>query len=164
MGRMTSLQSLTQRMTGYLLSSLLVLLVAAASAQADTNTKVVVHRSASCDCCTAWEDHLTAAGYAVTDVVSDDLVAVKAANGVTAALESCHTALVEGYVIEGHVPATAIRRLQKEQPAIRGLTAPGMPMGSPGMDGDGITPEPYAVLAIGNDGSTTVYEHYSQTN
>ena len=161
---MTSLQTLRLRMTGYLLSSLLVLLATAASAQAQTNPQVVVHRSVSCDCCTAWENHLTAAGFAVTDVVSDDLDAVKATNGITPELESCHTALVEGYVIEGHVPATAISRLLAEQPSIRGLTAPGMPMGSPGMDAGGITPEPYAVLAIDHNNRTTVYEHYPKVN
>ncbi|EAU73188.1 DUF411 domain-containing protein [Synechococcus sp. RS9916] len=161
---MTSLQSLLLRMTGYLLSSLLVLLVAAASAQAQTNPKVVVHRSASCDCCTSWENHLSAAGFVITDVVSNNLDAVKSSNGIIPELESCHTALVEGYVIEGHVPAAAIRRLLTEHLSIRGLTAPGMPMGSPGMDDDGITPEPYAVLAIDKNSHTTVYEHYPQTN
>ena len=161
---MTSLESLLLRITSCLLSSLLVLLVAAANAQAQTNPKVVVHRSASCDCCTAWENHLSAAGFAVTDVVSNNLGAVKTSNGITPELESCHTALVEGYVIEGHVPATAIRRLLTEQPSIRGLTAPGMPMGSPGMDDDGITPESYAVLTIDHNNRTAVYEHYPQAN
>lgn len=161
---MTSLQSLLLRITGSLLSSLLVLLVAAANAQAQTSPKVVVHRSANCDCCTAWENHLSAAGFAVTDVVSNNLGPVKTSNGITSELESCHTALVEDYVIEGHVPATAIRRLLTEQPSIRGLTAPGMPMGSPGMDDEGITPEPYAVLAIDHNNRTTVYEHYPQAN
>ena len=110
---MTSLQSLLLRITGYLLSSL-VLLVAAANTQAQTSPKVVVHRSASCDCCTAWKNHLSAAGFAVTNVVSNNLGPVKTSNGITPELESCHTALVEGYVIEGHVPATAIRRLLTE--------------------------------------------------
>ena len=93
---MTSLQSLLLRITGSLLSSLLVLLVASANAQAQTSPKVVVHRSASCDCCTAWENHLSAAGFAVTNVVSNNLGPVKTSNGITSELESCHTALVEG--------------------------------------------------------------------
>ena len=97
-------------------------------------------------------------------MVSNNLNAVKSSNGIIPELESCHTALVEGYVIEGHVPATAIRRLLTEHPSIRGLTAPGMPMGSPGMDDEDITPEPYTVLRIDKNSHTTVYEHYPQTN
>ena len=144
--------------------SLALLLGGASAAHAGEEAAITVYRSASCECCTAWENHLSAAGFAVTDVVSNNLGPVKTSNGITSALESCHTALVEDYVIEGHVPATAIRRLLTEQPSIRGLTAPGMPMGSPGMDDEGITPEPYAVLAIDHNNRTTVYEHYPQVN
>lgn len=160
---MTPMRSLPRHTISSLLSSvlaLLVLVVAAAGAQAQPDPKIVVHRSASCDCCTAWKEHLTTAGFAVTDVVSDDLNRVKVANGITAEVESCHTALAENYVIEGHVPAATIRQLLREKPSIHGLTAPGMPMGSPGMDDEGITKKPYAVLAMGNDGSTTVYARY----
>lgn len=121
---------------------------------------ITVHRTADCGCCTAWEDHLKASGFAVTDVVSDNLAELKTSHGITEELESCHTALVEGYVIEGHVPASAVQRLLKERPAINGLSAPGMPMGSPGMDEDGITPEPYVVVAIHGNGTTSVFERH----
>ena len=154
------LRPMAQQLLNCLLSTAL-LLGAATTAQAGEGPAISVHRSASCGCCTAWEDHLRAAGFVVTDVVSDNLGAVKTSHGINAELESCHTALVEGYVIEGHVPASAIQRLLKEKPSIRGLAAPGMPMGSPGMDGEGITPEPFAVLAIENNGGTHVFERFN---
>jgi len=90
----------------------------------------------------------------VTPVDVDDLDAVKRKYGVPGALEACHTALVEGYVIEGHVPADLIDRLLRERPRVTGLVVPGMPAGSPGMDGP---PEPYQVLAFDRSGRTTVF-------
>ena len=173
------LPPLPWRLINGLLSSALILLGAAASAQAHgahytgngpatlspalvaNGSAITVHRTENCGCCTAWEQHMSAAGFAVTDVVNNRMEALKSAHGITPELESCHTGLVDGYVIEGHVPATAVQRLLNERPAIRGLTAPGIPMGSPGMEGDGITPEPYAVLAIHNDGNTSVFERYT---
>ncbi len=84
--------------------------------------------------------------------------AFKQANGITPELASCHTAVVEGYVVEGHVPATSITKMLDERPNIRGLTAPGMPMGSPGMETAGVKAEAFDVLAIANDGTTTVFD------
>ncbi|MAS28060.1 MAG: hypothetical protein CMN97_07415 [Synechococcus sp. NAT40] len=137
------------QLIGTLLSTVLLL-----------SSPITVHRSANCECCTAWEAHLTAAGFSVTDAVHEDMAAVKTEHGIAAELESCHTAVVDGYVIEGHVPARSIQRLLKQRPALRGLSAPGMPMGSPGMDGEGIDAEAFAVLSLDDDGTTQVFDRY----
>ena len=85
---------------------------------------------------------------------------VKKTWGISTEQSSCHTAFVEGYVIEGHVPASAIQQLLKERPDLRGLSVPGMPIGSPGMELDGVEAEPYEVLALANDGSTSIFVRY----
>ena len=110
---------------------------------------ITVVRSASCECCRKWERHLEAAGFRINDQISDSIDPTQA---------SCHTAIVEGNVIEGHVPASSIQRLLAERPNIRGLAVPGMPIGSPGMEVKGRTADPFAVMAIAHDGSTTVFE------
>jgi hypothetical protein len=84
--------------------------------------------------------------------------AVKAANGVPARLAGCHTALVEGYIVEGHVPADLVDRMLRERPPIAGLAVPGMPIGSPGMEVPGRAPEPYEVIAFDRDGGSSVYD------
>ncbi|QCI66031.1 DUF411 domain-containing protein [Phreatobacter stygius] len=112
---------------------------------------VVVHKDPSCGCCGAWVEHIAAAGFP-TRVVEDVRVnAVKARLGVPVAMRSCHTAEVDGYVIEGHVPVAALERLLAERPAVRGLAVPGMPIGSPGMEVPGEPAETYDVMAFGTD-------------
>ena len=106
-----------------------------------------------CGCCGAWVEHLRHAGFATTVVETRDLDAVKRRLGVPAELASCHTAEVQGYVVEGHVPAAAIRRLLTERPQAAGLAVPGMPAGSPGMEGG--TPETYEVVLFGPQGHRT---------
>ena len=101
--------------------------------------------------------HLRAGGYAVRTEDLDDLAPIKRKLGVPAALQSCHTAVVEGYVIEGHVPADVIDRLLRERPAVVGLAVPGMPAGSPGMESPGQKPERYEVMAFDRQGRATVY-------
>ena len=101
--------------------------------------------------------HLREHDFAVTERPEDDLAPVKRRHGVPPALESCHTALVDGYVIEGHVPADLIARLLRERPKIAGLAVPGMPVGSPGMETPGVKPERYQVLAFDRAGHTTVF-------
>ena len=119
---------------------------------ADADDPVItVMRSASCECCRQWERHLEAAGFRINDQVSDTLDPSQA---------FCHTARVAGYAIEGHVPAASVQRLLAEQPAIRGLAVPGMPIGSPGMEMEGIDPDPYEVIAIAHDGTTQVLERH----
>lgn len=117
--------------------------------------QVTVYKTPTCGCCEGWVDHLRENGFSVIVHDQNDLSAVKAANGITPQLESCHTAVIEGYVIEGHVPADLIARLLNERPEIAGLAVPGMPGGSPGMESS--PKEPYQVLAVGKDGRTSVY-------
>lgn len=122
--------------------------------------KVIVNKDPSCGCCQKWADHLSVAGFPVEVVAKADLAALKATFGVTDELKSCHTAEVAGYVLEGHVPADAVLRLLREKPAAAGLAVPGMPAGSPGMEGG--TPETYDVILFGTDIRKT-YARYRGT-
>lgn len=124
------------------------------AATAVTNAIEVYHDPA-CGCCINWIRYMQAQGYTVTSHEDQAMAVVKARLGVPAAAASCHTALIGGYVIEGHVPAQDIRRLLAEHPDARGLAAPGMSMGSPGMEMG--VPVHYDVLLIGRDGSTRVF-------
>lgn len=119
-------------------------------------TEVVVYKNSSCVCCENWVRHLRKNGFKVDPRNVTDMRAVKVKNGVPRGLASCHTALVGGYVVEGHVPAATIKRLLKERPAVTGIAVPGMPIGSPGMEGP--TKQPYKVLTFDAAGNTTVYE------
>ena len=120
--------------------------------------EIAIYRSESCGCCTKWGQYIEAKGFPIQDKVVKDMDAFKQTNGITPELASCHTAVVDGYVVEGHVPAASITKMLKERPNIRGLTAPGMPMGSPGMETAGIKAEAFDVLAISNDGTTSVFD------
>lgn len=113
---------------------------------------VRVHRDPSCGCCGAWVDHLRASGFTADVIETADINRVKSELGVPQSLASCHTAEVEQYVIEGHVPAPAIRRLLSERPLARGLAVPGMPVGSPGMEIAGSAPATYEVMLFGGFG------------
>jgi hypothetical protein len=127
----------------------------AAAAVIPAGTEMIVYKSPTCGCCEMWIDHVEAAGFTVVTEDVYDLRPVKAENGITSELASCHTAIVDGYVIEGHVPSDVIARLLEERPDIRGLAVPGMPSGSPGMEGG--TPVAYDVVAFDADGNTSVY-------
>ena len=100
-------------------------------------------KSAGCDCCTGWAEHLRKEGFTVVEHKKEDMDAIKSLFGVPEKLASCHTAYIDGYVIEGHVPAADVKRMLKEKPKITGLTAPGMPMKSPGMQKPGLPPKGY---------------------
>jgi hypothetical protein len=113
---------------------------------------MTVHKDPNCGCCEAWVAHVRGAGFAATVVNEPDMSAVKSRLGVPAALASCHTAEIDGYVIEGHVPAVAILALLRERPVASGLSAPGMPDGSPGMETDG-PKEVFEVLLFGPTGA-----------
>ena len=132
--------------------------VAAQQKPAAVAPKVTVYKTSSCGCCRLWVDHLKTSGFDVQamDVSADDVRKVSKAAGLKDEDTSCHTAKIGDYVVEGHVPAADIRRLLKEKPAIAGLSAPGMPMGSPGMEQGGAK-EPYDVIAFKKDGTSTVY-------
>lgn len=117
---------------------------------------VTVYKSPTCGCCSLWTEYLEAEGFQVETHDVQNLTAVKDSLGVPPDLGSCHTATVEGYVIEGHVPAEPIRRLLAEKPEARGLAVPGMPVGSPGMEvGDRV--DPYDVLILDETGEAAVY-------
>lgn len=118
-------------------------------------TKMLVYKSPTCGCCTAWVEHLEANAFEVTVRDIPDVSPIKARYGVPTSVASCHTGLVEGYAIEGHVPADLIAKLLKERPRAVGLAVPGMPMGSPGMEGP--RKDRYQVLLIEQGGATRVY-------
>jgi hypothetical protein len=117
--------------------------------------EVTVYKSPSCGCCKKWIEHLQAAGFRVTAHDTSDLSDVRTHAGVPRGLTACHTALVEGYAVEGHVPADVIRRLLTEHPAITGVAVPGMPAGSPGMETE--APAHYRILTFDKTGTTAVY-------
>jgi hypothetical protein len=125
-------------------------LCAGLPARAAELPEILVHKDPSCGCCSGWAEHLRSAGFATRVAESRDLDAIKRRLGVPADLASCHTAEVGGYIVEGHVPATAVRRLLAEKPSAVGLAVPGMPIGSPGMEGG--TPETYEVVLFGAQG------------
>ncbi len=122
--------------------------------------EIVVHKSATCGCCKEWMNYLEDEGFTVRGVDHDDMDAVKLELGLPdAKLKSCHTAVTSGYIIEGHVPANDIRRLLQQKPAdVIGLSAPGMPMMSPGMASR--EPKDYAVLSFDENGVVKVFSEY----
>jgi hypothetical protein len=129
--------------------------VAAAAAQT-----LVVHEGLHCGCCGLWREHMEAAGFNVDVRKTQELSAVKAAAGVPRRLASCHTAQIDGYFVEGHVPAAEVQRLLTERPEAWGLAVAGMPAGSPGMEMPDGSVQPYDVLLVLADGSTKVFASY----
>ena len=120
---------------------------------------VTVYKDASCGCCKMWIEHMQASGFTVDAHDSPDMDAVKDHYGVPSGVRSCHTALVGSYVVEGHVPASDVDRMLKEQPKAAGLSVPGMVMGSPGMEGT--VSKPYTVLAFQKTGATTTFASHT---
>jgi hypothetical protein len=116
---------------------------------------IIVYKTEGCGCCNGWVEHLQAAGFEVDARNVRDLMSVKLDAGVPADLSSCHTALVDGYVVEGHVPAHVVKRMLAERPEATGIAVPGMPVGSPGMEG--ANPKPYEVQVFDRQGGRTVY-------
>lgn len=133
----------------------LVVALTASGIEAQKPIPVQVYKDAFCGCCANWVEHLKRAGFAATAENIADMNALKDKHGVPAKTRSCHTAVVGGYVIEGHVPAAEIQRLLKEKPKVAGLAVPGMPIGSPGMEGPNA--RPYDVLTFDKTGKTAVY-------
>lgn len=120
---------------------------------------MTVYKSASCGCCKLWVDHARSAGFTVREVNTDDLATVKREMGIPSRLASCHTVVVGGYVVEGHVPAADVKKVLRDRPAgVRGLALPGMPIGSPGMEQGPLSGyERYDVLAFTAAGATSVF-------
>jgi hypothetical protein len=116
---------------------------------------ITVYKDPSCGCCKSWIEHLIKHGYRVDAKDTPEMTEIKHTLGVPDALSACHTAVVNGYLIEGHVPAADIERLLKEKPKVAGLAVPGMPMGSPGMEGP--RAQHYEVLSFDKAGKTKVF-------
>jgi hypothetical protein len=118
---------------------------------------VEVFKSPTCGCCSQWVEHMRASGFTVRTTDLNDLSEIKKARGVPDQVQSCHTAVVNGYVVEGHVPATDVHRMLREKPAIAGIAVGGMPIGSPGMEFPGAKAQPYDVMSFDKNGATRVY-------
>jgi hypothetical protein len=131
--------------------------VSPAGADASTPT-ITVYKDPGCGCCKSWIEHIVKHGYRVDAKDTPDMIEVKRALGIPDGLSACHTAVVNGYLIEGHVPAADIARLLKEKPKIAGLAVPGMPMGSPGMEGP--RTQHYQVLSFDKTGKTKIFASY----
>jgi hypothetical protein len=136
--------------------SLAALLVASAGAQAPAPIKMTVYKSATCGCCGKWVEHMKKAGFDVTVNDVENVSVVKNQHHVPVSLAACHTALVEGYVVEGHVPDDVIRKMVAEKPKVVGIAVAGMPMGAPGMETEGV-PQHYDVMAFDAAGASHVY-------
>ena len=132
----------------------------AGQAIAANQPRILVHKTESCGCCKLWVSHLEKAGFLVQAVNVDNLGPIKERVGVPYGMGSCHTAEVEGYFVEGHVPAADIQRLLRERPQAKGLTVPGMPAGSPGMEVPSGRVDPYDVMLVAKDGSVSVFAHH----
>ncbi|MDJ0704515.1 MAG: DUF411 domain-containing protein [Leptolyngbyaceae cyanobacterium MO_188.B28] len=128
--------------------------------QAALTSELVVFRSPTCGCCGSWIEHMKAAGFQVKDKITEDMTAIKQRYGIPANLASCHTTIMDGYVVEGHIPAKDVQRLLTEKPDVDGVAVPGMPIGSPGMEsGDYV--EPYTVFSFRKDGAIAAFAEHS---
>lgn len=133
------------------------------AAQSFRLPKVQVYKSPTCGCCTKWITHLRQHGFTVTATDLPDVSGIKKQHNVPGEVSSCHTALVDGYVVEGHVPATDVLRMLREKPAVVGIAVPRMPTGSPGMEVEGSKPDPYDVVSFDKQGNTKVFASYRAT-
>ncbi|WP_414158129.1 DUF411 domain-containing protein [Pseudomonas sp. BNK-45] len=128
-------------------------------AQAAGSIDIDVHRDANCGCCKKWIEHLQANGFNVRDHVEADMSPVKQRLGVAPRLSSCHTAVIDGKFVEGHVPAEQVLALRKRDDLL-GIAAPGMPMGSPGMEMDGMGAEAFQIIGLTRDGRDVLVADY----
>jgi hypothetical protein len=140
------------------LAMLMLFSIATIAVSPAHSQEITVYKTPSCGCCTKWVDHLAENGFEVTVQSLDDLSPVKSRLGVPRELQSCHTAEIDGYVIEGHVPAADIERLLEERPDATGIAVPGMPVGSPGME-YGARKDPYDVILFGGDEQKVYASH-----
>jgi len=123
-------------------------------------TPITVYKSSTCGCCTKWVDHIRANGFAPVVQDEEEMEALKDKLKVPEGVRSCHTAQIDGYLIEGHVPASDIRRLLAERPKTAGLAVPGMPPLTPGMAPPGVDPRDYEVVSFQPDGSTKLFARH----
>jgi hypothetical protein len=125
-----------------------------------TQKDITVYRSSSCGCCKKWVQHLKDHQFNVTDIVTDDMSVVKAELGIPKPLQSCHTAVVNGYKVEGHVPASDIKKMLTKKTDIAGISVPGMPAGTPGME-MGDRKDPYQVISYDKQGQFAVFNQHN---
>ncbi len=151
---------MNKRSIGAALGCAVVLVVAALEAQVPPT--MTVQRDPGCGCCLGWVAHLEKAGFRVSVSESPTMDIVKDRRGVPRSARSCHTGMVAGYVIEGHVPAADVLRLLKDRPNVKGLAVPGMPIGSPGMEAANGRVQPYDVLAFDAQGRTRVFASHGR--
>jgi hypothetical protein len=148
---------ITRTVTPSVITTVAVLILFATGGQMPAvAADMTVYKDAQCGCCTKWVEHLRANGFNVTTHNEMWMDRIKSTHGVPAQLASCHTAIVDGYVVEGHVPADVIKRLLRERPAVKGIAVPGMPAGSPGMEGP--RAQRYDILSFDAQGKTKVYD------
>ena len=151
-------------MKKYLVFGAIILLLTACTGQAGTQQgtapNVVVYETPNWGCCGDWSEYLEENGFEVEEIITDDLASIKSENKVPPSFQTCHTAIVDGYVIEGHVPATEIFRLLTERPPVVGIAVAGMPLGSPGMDIAGADTEPFEVVTFDQSGFIEPYANY----
>jgi hypothetical protein len=129
-----------------------------AQTSAGAKPQLTVYKSPTCGCCSLWIEHMKSNGFEVKSFDVDDIDAVKRERGVPAPAASCHTGIVNGYIVEGHVPADAVLKMLKDKPDIKGIAVPGMPVGSPGMEVPGGQKQAYAIVSIDKAGKTAIYE------
>ena len=128
---------------------------------AENSLEIKVYHSPSCGCCKGWIAHLEKHNFKVHSVLTDDVAVIKTKHGLPKEAASCHTAIIDGYVIEGHVPANDIKRLIKDKPDIAGLTVPQMPVGTPGME-MGERKDPFNVIAFDKKGNFDIFQEYKK--
>ena len=133
------------------------------AASAESPDLVTMYKDPSCGCCGSWLDHVASAGFKTKTIEHADVTQIKEKYGVPSNLWSCHTATIGDYVIEGHVPVAAIKKMMAEKLPIKGLAAPGMPAGSPGMESPGSEPESYEIIAFGPTGERTYMRFVGST-
>lgn len=133
----------------------------AENAESDKKVDMVVYRSPTCSCCAKWVDHLKQNNFNIQDIVTDNVQAIKDKYGVPKEMASCHTAIVDGYVVEGHVPADDILTLLKTKPKVIGISVPGMPKGTPGMEMGG-TKDPYEVISFDRDKRFAIFSKHNK--
>jgi hypothetical protein len=134
----------------------------AASEDAAGTRVMTVYKSPTCGCCTDWVEYVEEHGYTVEVEMVDDIAIVKNEHNIPQSVWSCHTALVDGYIVEGHVPIAEIERLLTERPEVAGIAVPRMPIGSPGMEVSGSSAEPFDVVTFDASGTTEVFASYPQ--
>ncbi len=135
----------------------LFLISACTPGNSQPRPSMVVYKTPTCGCCKKWVTHLESAGFTVKTTDLDNLSDIKTQFDIPRKLQSCHTGVIDGYIVEGHVPADVVEKMLREKPDIAGITVPGMPIGSPGMEVEGRPADRYDILAFDKNGETTVY-------